>query len=121
MGKTILNLTKLFIIHAKENNILELDINELRENFYQMKQVEKYQKLLSSYEYDENHICLKLEKEIQQLTKDEQISIYKNMIYIYNINLKPENHYTHEINSLVDQMITDYIMLNMKKQKSKVG
>ena len=35
MGKTILNLTKLFIIHAKENNILELDINELRENFYQ--------------------------------------------------------------------------------------
>lgn len=121
MEKIVLNLVKLFIIHAKENNILELDLNELRQFFYILKSNEKYENILYSYIYDENNICLKLEKEIKKLILDNQIQQYSNYIYIYNINTNSEKHFPTEINNLIRGMVQEYVYTNMQKQKVNMG
>ena len=83
MTKYVLNVLKLFIIHAKESNIQELDINELRENFYQFSKMEKYQSILHNYEYDENGICLNFESELKKLIFNKQVTLHKKLLYIY--------------------------------------
>lgn len=122
MQKLPLNLVKLFIVHAKDSNILELDINELRENFRVFKCREKYQVLLSSYDFEafnEDHICRKLESEINILISEKKIIKNKNMLYIYNVKDISKELYSDEINKLVNQMVNDYINLNMSRQKVK--
>lgn len=122
MQKLQLNLVKLFIIHAKDSNILELDINELRENFRVFKHNEKYEALLSSYDFEvfnEDHICRKLESEINILISEKKILKNKNMLYIYNVKDISKELYSDEINKLVNQMVNDYINLNMSRQKVK--
>lgn len=122
MQKLQLNLVKLFIIHAKDSNILELDINELRENFRVFKSREKYEALLSSYEFEvfnEGNICRKLESEINILISEKKILKNKNMLYIYNVKDMSKELYSDEINKLVNQMVNDYINLNMSRQKVK--
>lgn len=123
MQKLTLNLVKLFIVHAKDSNILELDINELRENFRIFKNKEKYQALLSSYDFEpfnEDHICRKLESEINILIAEKKIIKNKNMLYIYNVKDISKELYSHKINKLVDEMVVDYINLNMSRAKQKV-
>ena len=121
MTKYVLNVLKLFIIHAKESNIHELDINELRENFYQFSKMEKYQSILNSYKFDENGICLNFESELKKLIFNKQVTLHKNLLYIYTIDTKMEEHFSDEINHLVRQMVTDYITMNMNRQKVKMG
>lgn len=114
-------IVKLFIVHAKQNNILELNKNELRENFFKFINTEKYENLLQMYEYDENNICIQLERELIDLIKHKQISEYKDCFYIYGIRTDYSNAYSDDINFLVRQMVADYIILNMQKQKVNVG
>lgn len=121
MTKYILNVLKLFIIHAKDSNIQELDINELRENFYQFTKMEKYQSILYGYTYDENCICLKFEKELKKVISTKQVFKYNNMIYIFAINSESKIHFNNKINQLVNEMVTDYITMNMNRQKRKMG
>lgn len=117
MENIILNMVKLLLIRMKENNILEVDENELRENFYKFKNSKKYQKYFYSYIYDENGICIKFEKELKSLIIKEQIIKYNNYLYI-NMNTN-DNHFSKNLNNITDQMISDYIKFNMEKQKIK--
>ena len=121
MTKYVLNVLKLFIIHAKESNIHELDINELRENFYKFSKMEKYQSILNSYKFDENGICINFESELKKLIYNKQVTLHKNLLYIYTIDTKMKEHFNDKINHLVSQMITDYITMNMNRQKVKMG
>lgn len=114
-------ILKLFIAHAKLNNILELDKNDLRENFFQFKNSEKYANLLRSYEYDENNICFQFEKELNDLIRQKQIVEHKKIFYIYGVYTDIEKAFMGNINSLVRDMVRDYIGLNMQKQKVNMG
>lgn len=120
MEKIVLNLVKLFIIHAKENNILELDINDLRDNFQRFKEMEAYQSLLYSYVFEQNNMCGKLEKEINDLIKSKQLFLFDNLLYIFNINTSVKNKFPLDINRIINQMVQDYIKLNMEKAKQKI-
>ena len=120
MEKVVLNMLKLFLINAKENNILEINENELRENFKKFKFSEKYGKYFYSYIYDENNYCMKFEKELNTLIKNKQISRYNEYLYIYNIDSSCKTHYSKELNRIVIQMVSDYIKLNMEKEKVKI-
>ena len=116
----MLGVTELFIIHAKKSNILELNKNDLRENFFQLKQNEKYASFLKYYEYDENNICFLLEKELKLLVNTNQIIECKDSFYINEIKSDIDKMHLDEINDLVRQMVNDYVKLNMQKQKVKM-
>lgn len=112
----MLNIVELFLMKAKDLNIQELDLNEFRENFYQLKQNKKYELLFKDYTYDENNICLKFEQELNNLIDSEEIIKFNKYIYIYTIHShKIENM---KLDLLIIRMINDYIKINMKKQKT---
>lgn len=119
MEEKNLNIVKLFLIKAKESNILELDENEFRENFFNFKNFENYEEYLTNYVIDENNICLKFEKELNDLIVNNQIQRYKNYIYIYNMDTNI--NIADKDSEIINSMIFDYIKLNMGKQKVKVG
>ena len=117
------NMVKLFLIHAKENNILEVNLNELRNNFFEFKNSEKYGIILQNYQYDENNICLKFESEILNIIREKKLNNKKNSdyyLYIYDIDTSYRDNFSPELNNLCDQMVLDYRKLNMKKQKVKI-
>lgn len=120
------NMVKLFLIHAKENNISEVSLNELRNSFFEFKNSEKYGIILQDYQYDEDNICLKYESEILHIIKDKELNSNQNLedphyyLYIYDIDTSYRDNFSPELNNLCDQMVLDYRKLNMKKQKVKI-
>lgn len=117
--KKDLNMVKLFLIHAKESNILEVNINELRENFYKFKMSGKYEKLLIDYIYDEDNICLKFESELRELIKNRKIDLNNPYLFIFDIDTSYRNSFDFETNNHVCKMVSDYIQFNMNKEKVK--
>lgn len=113
-------MLKLFLIQAKESNIIEMDEDELRENFFKFKNMEKYKKYLNSYIYDENNICIKFEKQLKNLIHDKQVEKYGKYLYIYNIDANCKKHFPDEIHKIINEMVSDYINFNMEKQKIKM-
>lgn len=117
------NMVKLFLIHAKENNILEVNLNELRNSFFEFKNSEKYGIILQDYQYNEDNICLKFESELRNIIKEKNLNNVKNSnyyLYIYDIDTSYRDNFSPELNHLCDQMVLDYRKLNMKKQKVKI-
>lgn len=119
MEKIVLNMVKLILIHMKESNILELDLNDFRESFFKFKNSEKYGKFFYSYVYDENCLCQKFERELNTLIKNNQVFKHDKYLYIYSIDTECKSHFSDEINILVDNMVYDFIKFNMEKQKVK--
>ena len=119
MEKIVLNMVKLLLIHMKENNILEINLDDFKESFFKFKNSEEYGKFFYSYIYDENCLCQKFERELNTLTKNNQIFKYNKYIYIYTINTECKSHFSDELNNLVDKMVNDFVKFNMEKIKVK--
>lgn len=113
------NLVKLFLMRAKRNLIIEVDKNDLRNSFFELKKMKQFQPLLSSYEWNKNGLCIKLELEINDLIFNHQVSQYGNYLYINNMKEDYENMLDIDTIKLIDQMISNFIQFNMSKQKVK--
>lgn len=112
-------IVELFLICAKNNLIVEVDRNDLRNYFFKATKMEQFQPLLTFYHWNENELCLKLELEINDLIVNKKITEYENYLYIYNMPSNYLNEFDKEIISLIDQMVLNFVKFNMKNQEKK--
>ena len=112
-------IVELFLICAKNNLIVEVDRNDLRNYFFEATKMEQFQPLLTFYHWNENELCLKLELEINDLIVNKKITEYEKYLYIYNIPSNYLNEFDKEIISLIDQMVLNFVKFNMKNQEKK--
>lgn len=112
-------IVELFLICAKNNLIVEVDRNDLRNYFFEATKMEQFQPLLTFYRWNENELCLKLELEINDLIVNKKITEYENYLYIYNMPSNYLNEFDKEIIFLIDQMVLNFVKFNMKNQEKK--
>lgn len=118
MKYTILEIINAFSVF---NSLNEIEITTLFENINSLKSNEKYEKLLSEINFNENGISSELIGEIATSIINDDVVMTNNKYLVFSMNneIRTKIFNSIENKGIYMNFMSDFIKLSIEKEKSR--